>query len=267
MAGTKSSKTKKCDGFIKIVKSESVSVAPCGLTLKIGENCPRRADHILRYKTGQCENGWCEGIKPRTKSDKPAPSCKMYLTCPCSCHAMLDKMFNQAGMERILVERSEYKSPERSWWMPSDDVSNDSSTSPVPGAAPRIESPAPGRVPPNMARQHDGTPTGRAGRGELEAWVKNKCDEWTVEEYPWLCTPKWISESIAHDQGIKAPSVGAIGAVFERWTKIGFAVTGIKPVRFVGYTELALQKGLHGIKADMKRQRKMVQADQRRGVR
>lgn len=260
-------KTKKCDGFVKVITPQSVNVQPCGKPLKIGQTCPNKASHILRFKTGWCENGWCEGIKPKTKSGNPAPSCKFYLTCPCSCHTMLDKMFTQSGMERLLVEKSEYTAPKRTWWMPSDDVSTVPSTTPVPDAAPRVESPAPGRVPPNMARQHGPTATGRAARGELETWVKNKCDEWVVEEYPWPCTPKWVSESLAMDLGIRPPSVGAIGAVFERWSKIGFALIGSKPARFVEYTPLGIQKGLHGIKADLKRKRQMTLADQRRGIR
>jgi hypothetical protein len=128
-----------------------------------------------------------------------------------------------------------------------------------------VESPAPDIVPPTVARSYAPTATGRAARGELEGWVKEVCDIWLIEGYQMLCTPAWISEEIASAQGIKAPSVGAISAVFERWVKLGFAVVQKKPTRFIAYTEEGKRVGLEGLKIRAKQQAKRKQAEQSRG--
>ena len=259
---------KKCTRLVKRQTEQGVKKVPCGGVLKNASSpCPNRDMHILPFKTGYCNNGWCEGIKPRTKSGNAAPSCTFYGTCPCECHDMLDKMFAMSKMERILVEKSDYAPPARTWWMPSDDPLPPLSNSGPTTAPVRVESPAPGYVPPHVAREYGPTPTGRAARGELESWVQAKCDEWLIEKYDFPCTPAWISEEIAKEQGIKPPSVGAISAVFDRWVKLGFAVIEKKPVRFTRYTPDGIWRGLEGLKVDAKRKKAMARSLARRGVR
>lgn len=262
-------KTKACTGFVKQVNPTKVELVPCGQLIKMGtgDPCPNRFNHVLPMITGFCSSGWHEGDEATNYAGKPAPTCKFYLTCPCKCHVELDKMFNMAEKMRELVNRSEYVPdlggfviPEWSaYHMSSSD--NDTDTPPV------LESPAPGIVPASLARDFGPTATGRAARGELESWVKSKCDEWKIEEYQFDCTPKWIAEEISTDLGIKAPSVGAISAVFERWEKLGFAKVGKKPTRFFDYTEDGIKLGLDKMKANAKRQRDLVRGAQRRSFR
>jgi hypothetical protein len=111
------------------------------------------------------------------------------------------------------------------------------------------------------------TPTGRAARGELEAWVKEQTDIWAVEEYTFPCTPQWVAEEIGYDKGITAPSVGAVDAVFKRWEALGFATIERKPTRFTKYTEDGLKLGLEGLKRRAKMQKKLQKAAAMRGVR
>lgn len=258
--------TKKCNAFIKA----GTKKVPCGQMITYSSStpalCKNRDLHILKMKTGFCNSGWCEGIKPKSSSGQPAPSCKFYLTCPCKCHDMVDMMFEMSGMERILVDKSEY-APHRTFWMPSDEPYAPLSSSAEVVTPVMVESPAPSIVPPTLRRPFAPTVTGRAARGELESWVKDACDVWLIDEEKFPCTPNWIAEEISRVQGIKAPSVGAISAVFERWTKLGFAVTGKKPTRFLHYTEDGVRLGLDKMKEQAKRQKRAHQSNLRRGIR
>lgn len=233
-----------------------------------GEFCKNRDNHIIKYRTGFCGIGLCEGTKPHSASGVPMKTCPAYLTCPCDCHKALFKMFQMSEMPRLLVENPEYHPPHREFWMPSDDpnygltpLSSDEDTD----TRLAVESPAPDIVPPSVGRSYAPTATGRAARGELESWVKEVCDVWLIEKYQMLCTPAWISEEIADMQAIKPPSVGAISAVFERWVKLGFANIAKKPTRFLNYTEEGKSLGLEALKIRAKRIKKRTQAEQRRG--
>lgn len=182
---------------------------------------------------------------------------------------MLYVMFEMSDMERILVDKSEYKAPERTFWMPSDDPdywkpspsNGDSITAPV-----LVESPAPDAVPATLRRAFAPTATGRAARGELELWVKEACDVWIVEKYDFNCTPAWLAEEIGRAKAIKDPSVGAISAVFERWVKLGFAIIEKKPTRFLRYTEDGVRLGLEQMKARAKTKNKLVEAEKKRNL-
>jgi hypothetical protein len=262
--------TKRCTGFVNDVTPDGVQVKQCDRTLTTGvfsKPCENRWSHILRFKTGHCANGWHEGISPRTKSGNPAPSCTHYLTCPCKCHSDLDKLFQMSGMERILLEKSDYTVPERWWWMPSDEPLAPLSSNGAPDTPVMVESAAPGYVPPTMVREYGPTTTGRAARGELESWVKDKTDEWCIEKYNFPCTPAWISSQITQTHGIAPPSVGAIAAVFERWIKLDFAVIEKKPTRFISYTTVGIEVGLEGLKLRAKTAKRMKQSASARGVR
>lgn len=193
--------------------------------------------------------------------------CKFFSTCPCKCHDELDKLFVMSDRERTWVDNPEWQPEPKEFWIPSDDWGETRSLSSdeLTPAPVRIESPAPDLVPATVVRTFAPTVTGRAARGELESWVKAKCDEWLIENYHTLCTPAWLAEEIAYDQGIKPPSVGAISAVFDRWVKLGFARVAKKPTRFLGYTDEGKKLGLDGLKAKAKRARDMARSEQRRG--
>lgn len=243
-------------------------VEPCGKKyLAANKVCPERDEHLHRLKTGFCYNGWHEGDNPTDWKGKPVPTCEFFVTCPCDCHTKLGKLFEMTGQERILVESSAYRPPERDFWLPSDDPldvpsRDDGVTVPV-----ILESPAPDRVPATVARDFGPTPTGRAARGELEAWVKQHCDIWLIDEPGNHCTPSYLATEIAHDQGIIPPSVGAITAVFNRWADLEFAVIEKKPTRFVRYTPDGIKLGLDRMKANARMAKRRQLADDRRNLR
>lgn len=209
--------------------------------------CPNRDNHLYPILTGFCNSGWHEGMKVA------APTCKFYVNCPCDCHAQLNRMYDLTGEERVLVNLSTWK-PENAFVLPSlEPLTAESSNGSGPNPAPVVESPAPGIVPATIARPFTPTATGRAGRGELEAWVKAVTDVWAVEQDA-LCTVKYISEEIGRTRGINPPSQGAIQNVLFRWIDLGFAhVETDRPMRFKGYTEDGIKLGLENLKARAKR--------------
>ena len=84
----------------------------------------------------------------------------------------------------MLYDNPEYVHPERNFWMPTDDADdwlpkNNHEEKPLV----IVESPAPDIVPATSTcdRSCSWTATGRAARGELEAWVKEQCDIWLVD--------------------------------------------------------------------------------------
>jgi hypothetical protein len=110
------------------------------------------------------------------------------------------------------------------------------------------------------------TPTGRAAKGELEAWVDEQCRIWIIDKPGVPCTPAFLSEQIAKDQAINPPSVGAISACFERWMKLGYAVIEKKPTRFVKYTDEGVRLGLERMKHNAKQSRRLADAEHRRNL-
>lgn len=183
---------------------------------------------------------------------------------------MYDTMFRMSGLPREVVNNSKYHPPKGEFSMPSieDRIRMHALSRPGLVNVPvLVESPLPDAVPVTIRRSFTPTATGRAARGELEAWVKDQCDIWIVEQDGNLCTPTMIAEEIGKTQGIKPPSVGAIGAVFDRWVKIGFAVIDKKPVRFTAYTEEGIRLGLEGCKEKAKRGKKLAIATSARTLR
>lgn len=218
--------------------------------------CPNRDNHLWPIVTGFCQSGWHEGIKARSAAGVAAPTCKLFINCPCRCHADLNRMFDLVGEERILVNNSEWK-PESTFVMPTQEPLSAVSSNPVGINPPRVvESPAPGIVPAAVARPFEPTATGRAGRGELEEWVRAVTNIWAVEQDT-TCTVAYISREIGRMQGIEPPSQGAIQNVLGRWKQLGFAnVETDRPTRFTGYTEEGIRLGLENLKARAKRQNK-----------
>lgn len=255
-----------CKRFIKDDKLKKVL---CNKRF-IDGRCGNEAIHVSRYKTGFCNQGWCEGSNPKTWSGAPAPTCKNWKTCGCTCHDTYDMMFSMSDQPRIVVNNSQWRAPKGEFWMPTPEerMALIASSRPgVPNAPKLVESPLPDAVPATIQRSYTPTASGRAARGELEAWVKEQCDIWIVEAEDFPCTPQYLSDEIGRVKGIKPPSVGAISAVFERWIKIGFANVYKKPTRFTGYTKQGIELGLEGCKDKAKRGKRLAQAASARTLR
>lgn len=205
----------------------------------------------MPYTTGLCSIGCHEGLSPANFRGQALPTCKAIEQCTCDCHRVFNEMFKVSEMDRIPVDNSKYIPDKPVLVMPTinelvtERLSKDDTIV--------IEDPAPEIVPRRVIRQYGNTPSGRAKTGQLEDEVNKVCSDWSVDAPSELCTPKYISETIAREVGIKAPSVGAIHAVFERWAKMGYATVGTKPARFVGYTPEGIELGLEGCKQKFKR--------------
>ena len=215
----------------------------------------------MAYKSGFCSAGMHEGIAPKNLFGHALPTCRMESTqCSCSCHSTLDEMFRLSDMERITIDKSGYIADHPEMFMPdlTELAVKRASSQRATLAVERIESPAPDVVPATIARTFAPTPTGRAGKGELEQQVDAVCKVWAVDAPGELCIPKWIASEIAQTYGIREPSVGAIGAVFDRWVELGYAECARKPVRFVAYTELGRELGLDGCKERARRTKARV---------
>lgn len=228
-------------------------------------NCPNSNLHVLTVKSGFCANGNCEGTNQKSPSGKPMKTCEFFNTCGCECHDQISKLFELTGNERILVDSSGYIPDFGEFIMP-ELLDGDPLSMSDTGNAPRMHEDAPSApVPPPVARSYEPTPTGRTARGQLESWVLRQVTIWTVEKFDFYCTPVWISKNIAHDEAVPPPSVGAIGAVFDRWVKLGFAVIEKKPVRFVQFTDEGKRLGLEKMKASIKRSERLRKAEIKRG--
>lgn len=232
-------------------------VKACNIKMKshpiIGYVCPNKDNHLYPMMTGFCKSGWHEGTKARSASGQPAPPCKFYINCPCDCHAKINRMFEMTGDERVLLDVSDFKI-ENPYVMPTlEPLSAVPSNPGATVAAPVVESPAPGIVPASLPRTFDPTTTGRAARGELEAWVRKVTDVWAVEQDA-VCSVGYLSREIGRTLGINPPSQGAIQNVLLRWKELGFAqIETERPLRFLGYTEDGIKYGLENMKARAKR--------------
>lgn len=219
-------------------------IEKCGHTLKSAK-CSKRDEHLLPFVTGFCNSGWHEGHKVNK------PTCRFWLTCPCECHTTISLMAEMTDTPRNLIDNSTY-APNRDAFVRVSLTESVEAAIIAKRGAVKVESPAPGIVPAQLAREFDPTPTGRAGRGQLESWVQKVTDIWAVEGGK-PCTPGYVSSEIARMQGISPPSTGAVDAVFKRWVGYGFAVIGTKPTRFERYTEDGVKFGLDVMKAKSKR--------------
>lgn len=224
-------------------------------------------------KSGFCSVGHHEGGKYPGPSGKLNKTCTLIDICTCddpTCHKFFNRMFNDAGLDRVAVDNSGYE-PE---------ILNFAFEKPaIVAAAPILSNPsvvdthnvlesvAPGIVPPRKRRDYVATSSGRAARGQLEDQVNDACTTWVVESEQKPCTPQYISDEIARKEGIKGPSTGAIAACFDRWEKIGYAEIGRKPTRFLAFTPYAVEHGLEQTKARAKRDEDSKKAASRRGER
>lgn len=242
------------------------------------------------YKTGHCHGGLHEGTKPRSASGTPMKTCQGFVAnatlekdakgkltgrridmkCGCDCHAMLDKMFEMAGMERVMQENPEWHEPPELAKMRAclEDIRRDSADRALQSARKDVvvvQSQMPDILPPDVVGTFSETPTGRKARGQLEDEVKKITDMWTAMNAGDLrpCTTVWIAEMINAD---RPPSTGAITAVLERWAAYGFATMAKKPTRFTGYTPEGIRDGLHLMKSNYKIRKRQDDDRKNRGV-
>lgn len=195
-------------------------------------------------KTGQCKAGWHEGTKPRTSEGIPIQVCRLWQQCPCDCHENITAMFSAADSERELLDNPDYMPKPPPYYVPVFGVDYG-----IPKPLPTAVS-SDGVVTEGPSAY--GTDGVTGGRGALEIAVLGICRslEPTFEE---TYTTKWIAEQVADKFTCKTPSTGAIQAVLERWVKIGFAIMGKKPVRFIAITPEGEKDGLELMKARAKR--------------
>lgn len=104
-------------------------------------------------------------------------------------------------------------------------------------------------------------PEPRRPKGYLALDVYNVCKEWLAGEYTLpegkYMTPYIVSKLIKQSHEIdKAPSSGAVDAVFKRWMKTNFATFREVPFAFTGFSEegtaLGLDKFMREYKARLK---------------
>lgn len=261
-AGVKLSDLKliECDRFLK-VKGERVKCP--GQWLGKDKRCPKWDEHLHKFPTGHCQIGSHEGIKNLSHSGKVMKPCEMFVTCPCKCHADLDKLFAMSDKERIYVDVSGYQPEPSPFIGPREDpdyyFSNRDTVD-----SPRTDEDGPRTAAaPSGGPAYQPTPTGRAARGELESWVHDAFMIWLVEQ-DGAFTPTYVAKEIARKEGIES-SVGAIDAVFKRWAKLGFVMLAKKPTRLVAISPEGKELGLDKMKRKAKREHQMAMAAARRG--
>lgn len=253
-------KVRKCKASYK---DSTGAMHTCNTTMPKGQpECKNKARHLSQHPTGFCQAGFHEGTRTRDGAGKPAKVCVEWQFCPCDCHTQLDQLFEMSGQERTPQHNPEYTRPKNHFWMPTPEerammAASFNSGGAVERVVVVVESPVPDAIPATVRRDFVPTPTGRAGRGQLESWVKDACDEWMVEKPGFPCTPAWIAEWVQKNKGIGTQSQGAVNAVLERWVKLGFAIVEKKPTRFTGYTPDGVRLGLDVMKA-------MAKADSKR---
>ena len=218
---------------------------------------------MSKYKTGFCSNGFCEGTKPRSMSGKPIKVCVSIDICKCECHEKIAKMFEMTDTKRIAIQNPDYVPYESgifeflsTFEKVQGELLNSSKVAKVE------EKPVvgdDGTVVLGLARSakhFEPTKRGRAA-GQLEDEIRGICNRFLQREWPEqeICTPKFIAQQIFVETDAETlPSVGAIGATFDRWEKIGFAIIKKGPVRFVSFTVAGMTEGLEALKLKYKPQ-------------
>lgn len=200
-----------------------------------------------KYVTGFCLNRFCEGTSPTNHKGQAMMVCTFWVAsdkgavCSCKCHARVTQMFEAVGMPRIPMQNPHYDPPRNEFIVPTAEerIAAKMAASPSQVGVAR-----PAEV--IRTNHFDETPTGKRARGQLEDEVLLICSQFTRGELDEeFLTPAIIAKMI---DDLNPPSVGAIGAVFERWEKIGFAHCPKKPVRFQSFTVDGMQYGLAYLK-------------------
>lgn len=203
-----------------------------------------------KYTTGFCGVGLHEGTKPKSKSGVPMKVCDFWIDCKCHCHAQITKMHELTETERVPHQNPDYSPPKSPYVIPRPDEVYVKTVVNEQEEAPIVRNPL--EAPP---KRFDATPTGKRARGELEDEVLAVCGSFIRGELPYeVLLPKNIAIEI---DKYNPPSVGAIGAVFERWVLYGFAKIEKNPVQFVSFTLEGMMHGLDYLKAKHKREAKL----------
>lgn len=215
-----------------------------------------------RYITGFCGVGFHEGMKPKTRGGVALKVCVSWIQCACKCHTDITKMHELTSTERVPHPNPDYSPVKNPFWMPSMDeraMLHERHDHEVP-VEPVVRNPLEAQ-----AKRFDATPTGKRARGQLEDEVLAVCGSFVRGELPYEdLTPKEVATEI---DKFDPPSVGAIGAVFDRWVSLGFARCEKRPVRFVSFTLDGMTIGLEGLKAKAKREAKLKQSAEARTLR
>lgn len=235
---------------------------PCNTEHPEGSECPRRrTEHMLPFQTGWCHSGFHEGLKPRSFSGQPCPTCKFWLTCPCDCHDLVSMMFQANNLPRVAMENPEYIP----YHMPSMmTLEERAATIAARKQADREQR----RVEAQLIDGGDDihSPSGRTRKGLLDEWVEFAIKFWEIKPDV-ACTPQWLSETISMTKGVEAPSVGAIDAVLKRWQSYGYAVIEQKPNRFAGFTAEGKRLGLETLKEKHRIEARKYHMARGRGIR
>ena len=247
-----------------------------------------------KYPTGFCAtinvpemSQGHEGTSPRSWNGKPMRVCTDIEHCPCECHYQIDQMYAMINQPRPEPEQSpaylaylrevlaEFEMPDV-WESPVMDPlsSPDGTDAPPDDERPVATLPVPalGGISAIITTsggqtRYTPTPTGRRARGQLEFDVLFVCDEFARDVYEWeYCTPKLIAERIGIMNQTEPPSTGAINAVWDRWEKLGFAKQDKKPSRFVGFVIDGSHETLERLKNNVRKNKRLQQAEQRRGT-
>lgn len=204
------------------------------------------------YRTGFCQIGCHEGTRPKSASGKPMKVCVGFAECTCDCHSKITKMYEMTGLERVPQDNPEY--------IPAPNVDltwlEDMRTAEGVEAVPMLEESLVEEKAMDFSRPAPTTlasqPNGYRQRGQLEDQVLDVCKRAMLGEFAVQMTPKNIALTI---NPVVPPSVGAIGAVLDRWKAYGFAKIERSPVRFMMFTADGMMKGLPKMRDDYKRAR------------
>lgn len=199
------------------------------------------------YITGFCGTGAHEGLSPVSPSGKPLKVCVAYDICTCSCHVTINKMYEMAGARRKVHGNPKYEPPEPTWmgWIAlarADALAEGGRSTRQPEQPASV---APSLV--ELARTFVPRGDGYRARGQLEMEVQKVCLAYQAGEYDLdePLTPARVAQLINPEN---PPSSGAIGAVFDRWHRIGYAKIHRKPIFFSGLTLEGMQHGLEFMK-------------------
>lgn len=207
------------------------------------------------YKTGFCTLGHCEGTAPVSYNGKPHKVCTAYEICTCSCHEKFNRMYEITGEPRRGHQNPNYvpvvhPSYEEYFQVEAEELTGTSLSGVVamPRAVDRPSETAPGLK--ESVRTFTETPSGYRQRGQLEIEVQQVCNRAMMGEFDELLTPQFIASQINPDE---PPSTGAIGSVFSRWERIGYAKVHRKPLYFQHLTVEGMRDGLEALKRKAKR--------------
>ena len=228
---------------------ETLEMVRCPGPFTKMNGCANKENHVLKYRTGFCCNGQCEGTHPRSKGKGLSmATCPAYLTCPCECHEIMNTVFKVAQRPRILVENSEYTPIRTKFYVPSLEEVIENRIEKHLKQFDVIEAPAP-----NVATIYE-----RKNRNQntlpIEKYTLECCNAWTLSQAQNKkdLTPDLVIAWIKKAKGEDPPSRGAVYSTFKRWEEMGFCVTLSNPFRFVSFTKRGLEMGLEALRLEYK---------------